>query len=192
MHKGWLLIIIPCAMLLFLIDQPITRNPAIEDPALEPLTFDSWSTNINTTLFGNDGQVEYTMQATRQVHYLDNTADLENPYLQLHRMEGQRWNITADSGRILSFAGDQSRPDSAGDIQRIDLINNVQVVQADPEGSGMTLTTSFLSLYPETETLGTDQPVRVRSRTIDLTAVGMHADLNGDTVTFLSEIRGKL
>jgi len=192
MHKGWFLLIVPCVLLVILIDRPniLQSGTRTIDEVITEIKFDSWSTDISTISFNAEGGIEYKMQASRQIHFLNNTTLLEDPNLSLYQVAGGQWNITAKSGRIQPVS-ESAETTSISAIERIDLIDNVELYQTDDFGNRMILRTSFLTLDPELETLSTDQPVRFQSSTIEQTAIGMHADLTQNTVTFLSQIRGR-
>ncbi len=192
MHKGWFFLIIPALILVILVDRPNilqSGNRAIDEVMTE-IDFDSWSTEIITVLFNVEGEIEYKMQASRQVHFLNNTTLLENPNLSLYQVAGGQWNVTAKSGRIQPISG-STETSSISAIERIELIDDVELFQTDDFGNRMVLSTAFLTLDPELETLSTSHPVRFQSSTIEQTAIGMHADLTRNTVTFLSQIRGR-
>lgn len=148
------------------------------------ITYDAFSSGISTVLYDIEGNIEYTLEAQEQIHYLDNTTHLSNPYVRLYQGSGARWNIVARSGRI--FAADQSDR-----INRLDLSDEVELFQNDDAGNTMTLSTSFLSLFPNTETMQTDREVLMTTNTLRQTAIGMHADLQQDTLTFLTQVKGR-
>lgn len=148
------------------------------------ITYDAYSNGVTTVLYDIDGNIEYTLEAEEQIHYLDNSTQLTNPYVRLYQGSGARWNIVARSGRIL--AAEQSDR-----IEQLDLSDEVELFQNDDTGNTMTLSTSFLSLFPNTETMQTDREVLMTTNTLRQTAIGMHADLRQDTLTFLTEVKGR-
>lgn len=148
------------------------------------ITYDAYSNGVNTVLYDIDGNIEYTLEATEQIHYLDNTTQLTNPNVHLYQGSDARWNIIARSGRIL--AAEQSDR-----IDQLDLSDNVELFRNDAAGNTMTLATSFLSLFPSTETMQTDREVLMTTNNLQQTATGMHADLQQDTLTFLTQVKGR-
>ena len=148
------------------------------------ITYDAYSNGVNTVLYDIDGNIEYTLEATEQIHYLDNTTQLTNPNVHLYQGSDARWNIIARSGRIL--AAEQSDR-----IDQLDLSDNVELFRNDAAGNTMTLATSFLSLFPSTETMQTDREVLMTTNNLRQTATGMHADLQQDTLTFLTQVKGR-
>lgn len=161
------------------------RSQSIEELQTSPdITYDAYSNGITTTLYDIDGTIEYTLEAMEQIHYLDNTTLLTNPIVRLNQGASASWNINARSGRIL--AAEQSDR-----IARLDLSDEVELFQDDDTGDQMTIQTSFLSLFPDTETMQTDREVLMTTNTLRQTAIGMHADLQQDTLTFLSQVKGR-
>lgn len=148
------------------------------------ITYDAYSNGVTTVLYDIDGNIEYTLEAEEQIHYLDNTTHLTNPNVRLYQGSGARWNIVARSGRIL--AAEQN-----DHIDQLDLSDEVELFQNDETGNKMTLSTSFLSLFPNTETMQTDREVLMTTNTLRQTAIGMHADLQQDTLTFLRQVKGR-
>jgi LPS export ABC transporter protein LptC len=148
------------------------------------ITYDAYSNGVTTTLYDIDGNIEYTLEAEEQIHYLDNTTHLTNPNVRLYPGSGSQWNIVARSGRIL--AAEQSDR-----IVQLDLSDEVELFQNDDTGNVMTLATSFLSLFPNTETMQTNREVLMTTNTLRQTAIGMHADLQQDTLTFLTQVKGR-
>tara|TARA_R110002167_G_scaffold127335_4_gene308942 strand:+ start:1498 stop:2040 length:543 start_codon:yes stop_codon:yes gene_type:complete len=148
------------------------------------ITYDAYSNGVTTTLYDIDGNIEYTLVAEEQIHYLDNTTLLTNPNVRLYPGTGSQWNIVARSGRIL--AAEQSDR-----IVQLDLSDEVELFQNDDTGNVMTLATSFLSLFPNTETMQTNREVLMTTNTLRQTAIGMHADLQQDTLTFFTQVKGR-
>lgn len=160
-----------------------TQDSQVEETSAA-ITYDAYSNGVTTVLYDIDGSIEYTLEAEEQIHYLDNSTALTNPYVRLYQGSGARWNIVARSGRIL--AAEQSDR-----IDRLDLSDEVELTQNDDAGNTMTLSTSFLSLFPNTETMQTDREVLMTTNTLRQTAIGMHADLRQDTLTFLTQVKGR-
>jgi len=163
----------------------LLRDPQTPGPGTQrqDIHYDAWSTGVTSVLYDREGNVEYTLEADRQVHYLNDTTELVNPSLQLQQDHGSNWNITARSGRIHGAA-------QGGRIERLDLSDQVVVDQVSLNGEQMRLNTAFLSIYPTSETMDTDQEVTLTSDYLRQTAVGMRGNLNQDTLTFLSQVRG--
>jgi LPS export ABC transporter protein LptC len=168
-----------------LLEQRVNRALTDSDiPTTTAILFDAYSNGVTTVLYDAQGNIEYTLEASNQVHYLDNTTALLDPYVRLYQGTGARWNIVARSGKILA-AEENSR------IDQLDLSDEVELFQIDDLGNRMTLTTSFLSLFPSSETMNTDQEVTMITNTLRQTAVGMRADLQQDTLTFFSQVQGR-
>jgi LPS export ABC transporter protein LptC len=150
------------------------------------LDFKAYSEGINTILYDAQGNINYTLQAQRQIHYNDNSTELEKPFIRLYQQGDSRWNIVAETGKISSS---NRTIDSAAD--RIELIGDVQVYSLDSFGNKTLMSTEFVTLNPETEILETDQAVSVVTGTLEQSSIGMIAKLKLDEITFLREIKGR-
>jgi LPS export ABC transporter protein LptC len=163
---------------------PFLSSPALLDAESKPITFDAYAKGVTSILFDAQGEIEYTLEATEQTHFLNNTTELTNPFVRLYKDSDVRWNIIARSGRILEA--------SAGDeIERLDLSNDVELFQIDDFGNRMVLATEFISIFPSQETMSTNYPVALSSGDLHQDAVGMQVDFNQDTMTFLSQVKGR-
>ena len=150
------------------------------------LNFNAYSEGINTILYDADGNIDYTLQAERQVHYNDDTTELEKPYIRLFQGGDSRWNIVANTGKISAA---EAVSDTA--VDSIELLGDVQVYSLDELGNRTLMSTEFLTLNPETEVLETDQPVSVVTSSLEQSSIGMVAKLRTDEITFLREFRGR-
>jgi LPS export ABC transporter protein LptC len=150
------------------------------------LDFSAYSEGINTILYDSQGNINYTLQAERQVHYNDDSTELEKPFIRLYQDGDSRWNIVANSGKI--FAAETT---ADGALEKIELLGDVQVYSLDKFGNKTLMSTEFLTLNPESEILETDQPVSVVTPALQLSSIGIIAKLRTDEITFLREIRGR-
>lgn len=150
------------------------------------LDFNAYSEGINTILYDAAGNIDYTLQAERQVHYNDDTTELEKPFIRLFQDGDSRWNIVAESGRISSA---RTAPDTT--VDRIELRGDVQVYSLDALGNRTLMSTEFLTLDPDLEILETDRAVSVVTQSIEQSSIGMIANLRQDEITFLREIKGR-
>ena len=165
-----------------ILDVPPALLPPLQ--SLAPLQYDAYATGVTSVLYNADGQIEYTLDASEQVHYLDNTTQLQSPLVRLYRSSGVLWNIVASSGRIHAAENGDA-------IQRLDLQDGVELFQIDEFGRRMSLTTEFLSVFPDTQSMSTDREVTMNTDSLQQTATGMRADLQQDQLTFLGQVRGR-
>lgn len=153
------------------------------------LDYDAYSDGINTVLYDVTGTINYTLQADHQVHFNDDSIELEKPFIRLYEDGKSRWNIVANSGRISSL-----QTDGAGtteeNLQSIELSGDIEVYSLDDLGNRMQMTTDYLTLDPHNQTMETDWLVTFVTNSIQLTSTGMFADLNQDEVVLKREIRG--
>lgn len=150
------------------------------------LNFDAYSEGINSILYDETGAINYTLQANSQIHYKDDVTELESPLLRLFENGDSRWNIVANSGRISASSTDRD-----GGEQTIDLIGNVEVHSIDEFGNRIIITTEFLTVNPDKESLQTEEAVKLVTSTIEQTAVGMYADLIQEEIILKREVRGR-
>ena len=162
------------------------RNEADAPITSSSLDFSAYSEGINTILYDSQGNINYTLQAERQVHYNDDSTELEKPFIRLYQDGDSRWNIVANSGRISA-----AKTTADGTLEKIELLGDVQVYSLDKFGKKILMSSEFLTLNPESEILETDQPVSVVTSALQLSSIGMIAKLRTDEITFLREIRGR-
>lgn len=182
-----LLVLSAIALLLIFGGRRLLEVPPVllpEPQPLLPLAYDAWATGVTSVLYNAQGGVEYTLDAAEQIHYLDNTTVLETPFVRLYQASGALWNIMASSGRIHAAEGGDT-------IERLDLQTSVEVYQIDELGRRMSLSTEFLSVFPQTQTMSTDLAVTMVTDTLQQSATGMRADLQQDQLTFLGQVRGR-
>ena len=60
------------------------------------LDFSAYSEGLNTILYDSQGNINYTLQAKRQVHYNNDSTELEKPFIRLYQDGDSRWNIAAN------------------------------------------------------------------------------------------------
>ena len=156
------------------------------DARITNLDFNAYSEGINTILYDAEGNINYTLQAERQVHYNDDSTELERPFIRVHQNRDSRWNIVANSGRILA-----SKTTADGIFKRIELNGDVQVYSLDELGNRTVMSTEFLTLNTKLEILETDQEVSIITSALQQSSIGMVAKLRTDEINFLREIRGR-
>jgi len=161
------------------------NNPDTPSAAAN-LDFNAYSEGINTILYDVDGKINYTLQAQRQVHYNDDTTELQKPFIRLFQDGDSRWNIVADSGKISS-----SETASNTRVDRIELVGDVRVYSLDDFGNRTLISSEFLTLNPDSEILETDLSVSVVTKALEQSSIGMLANLKTDEITFLREIKGR-
>ena len=156
------------------------------DARITNLDFNAYSEGINTILYDAEGNINYTLQAERQVHYNDDSTELEKPFIRVHQKRDSRWSIVANSGRILA-----SKTTTDGAFKRIELNGDVQVYNLDEFGNRTAMSTEFLTLNTKLEILETDQQVSIITSALQQSSIGMVAKLRTDEINFLREVRGR-
>jgi len=146
---------------------------------------DSFARDIHTSLYGERGQLEYTVQAESQMTFGTDRTELTRPVIRLFENAIQRWDVSADQGRII---GNSS---TVSGIERMELINRVNVIHSDESGFLMRMQTGFLIIEPDTEVLRTNQRVYISGNGFEHQATGLIAELALDRLTFLSDLEGR-
>lgn len=182
----WLLALIPAILIAWL----LTGRTGVSPPADEPLTvldpanaYDGFGRGIRSVIYDENGLMAYTLSASEQKLFPGQITELEAPVMQMFEGDQERWNISAASGRIRATTG--------GDIQELNLNDAVQILHRSARNDIMRLTSPWLTVEPMTQTMHTDARVRVTGNGLEHTAQGMRADMNIETITFLSDIQGR-
>jgi LPS export ABC transporter protein LptC len=160
------------------------EGPLIQDTA-PGLAYNGYSEGINSVQFDEQGNIKYTLRASRQVSYVDAETSLEEPYIQLYRENDSHWNIIARSGRISAALANPAH------VEEIVLSGGVEVYQMDRFGNRTVLSSETLTVETERDMLTTEASVTMASDKLEQTAVGMQIDLNSDEYVFKREIRGR-
>jgi LPS export ABC transporter protein LptC len=150
------------------------------------LDFDAYSEGINSVLYDETGSISYTLQADRQIHFNDDITEFDAPFIRLYEDGKSGWNIVADSGKISARSANQRNAD-----QTIDLTGNVEVHSRGEAGNTLVISTEFLTVNPDRNSLETEAAVKIVTAHIEQTGVGMFADLGQDVITLKADIRGK-
>ncbi|HAD71167.1 MAG TPA: LPS export ABC transporter periplasmic protein LptC [Gammaproteobacteria bacterium] len=176
------------AVVVFVVISSFESVSNVPDPQHDQayLKFDAYSAGINTVLYARDGTINYTLQATSQTHYSDEArTELKNPLIQLYQQGNSRWNIVANSGRI---SATPAKNDTTTHL--IELLGNVEAYNIDEFGNRTVLSSEFLSLNPQMETLETDQAVTLVTTNFRQTSIGMFVDLTTEKIFFHRSNRG--
>ena len=169
----------------FSLDLSQTGEETGEDSAAPELAFDGYSEGINTVFYNNNGDVDYTLRATRQFHLKDQSALLEEPLVRFFENGVSTWNIVAESGLV----GGNTEA-SARLMESIRLYGDVEVHRLDEFGNSTVLSTQLLDIDSNREILETQDTVHMITTSIAHTGQGMFADLNRDEIHFHSENSG--
>ncbi|MDD9890289.1 MAG: LPS export ABC transporter periplasmic protein LptC [Gammaproteobacteria bacterium] len=156
-----------------------------EASPLITLDYNAFSEGINTVLYDSNGVINYTLRAESQTNFNDDHTELERPFIRLFQDGESRWNIAANSGRISADLTEDELED-----RKIELTGNVEVFSLDEYGNRTVMSTEYLEVDPQNETLETDQPVTLVTSNLKQSSIGMFADLKIDEIIFHRDIRG--
>ena len=162
----------------------VSQNPEVS-ANLKVLDYNAYSEKINTVLYDSNGVINYTLRAESQTHFIDDSTELEKPFIRLFQEGESRWNIVANSGRILADLNEDKLEN-----RMIELTGDVEVFSLDEFGNRIVMSTDFLEVDPQNETLQTDRPVTLVTSNLQQSSIGMFADLKIDEFVFHRDIRG--
>ena len=184
-----MLLLIPGAIAIAIFIAISTYDKASQNPAvsanLKALDYNAYSERINTVLYNSNGVINYTLRAESQIHFIDDLTELEKPFIRLFQQGESRWNIVANSGRILA----DLREDDLKN-RMIELTGDVEVFSLDEYGNRTVMSTDFLEVDPQNETLQTDRPVTLVTSNLRQSSIGMFADLKIEKIVFHRDIQG--
>ena len=162
----------------------VSQNPEVS-ANLKVLDYNAYSEKINTVLYDSNGVINYTLRAESQTHFIDDSTELEKPFIRLFQEGESRWNIVANSGRILADLNEDNLEN-----RMIELTGEVEVFSLDEFGNRTIMSTDFLEIDPQNETLQTNRPVTLVTSNLQQSSIGMFADLKIDEFVFHRDIRG--
>ena len=140
---------------------------------------DFFARNTRMREYGPDGTLESTLDTEEISRFPHNNITLLTaPDLWTYQEERQPWHTTSHTGRIL--------PDG----ETVELINNVVMIQADPNGAtAQRVDTDFLTVYSGQDFADTDAAVRLTNPTSVVNAVGMRVLYKRDFIQLKSKVR---
>ena len=162
----------------------VSQNPEVS-ANLKVLDYNAYSEKINTVLYDSNGVINYTLRAESQTHFIDDSTEVEKPFIRLFQEGESRWNIIANSGRILADLNEDNLEN-----RMIELTGDVEVFSLDEFGNRTVMSTDFLEVDPQNETLQTNRPVTLVTSNLQQSSIGMFADLKIDEFVFHRDIRG--
>jgi len=162
-----------------------TVSPPDTAVASNALAYEAYSIGINTVLYDANGQINYTLRADRQTQFVDDTTELENPYIRLYQNAAPTWNVAADTGTIRQPTSPEQE-----NSRSILLNGNVEVYSVNEYGNRTTMTTNSLDVNFDKEQLSTQESVLVETDVLTQTSMGMFADLIKDETVFHQDIQG--
>jgi len=140
----------------------------------------AYMNNTVTTHFSELGNLETLSKSKRtdlfqqQKRYV-----LTNPDITSYSTEQPSWQLSAEHGVITTKKED-----------RIVLTKNVYIWQILDKGGLQEFKTSKITFFPKKQFAETDKQVTLTTPRQNMVAVGMHADLNKQKYTLLSNVKG--
>jgi len=136
--------------------------------------------NVFYVQMDENGQIKNEITAPVLTHYPnDDVSVFTQPHLLVFKAADKLWDISADQGRSEAFLG------------TIYLTGNVNVERLPtPNDLGFTVKTIRMTVYPDSKTAETKEPVTILQGGSIVDAVGAKADLAKGTVDLLSRVKG--
>ena len=143
--------------------------------------YDYYMTDIDSVHFAASGIADYQIMATRLTHYPDpEFSAIENPEFILYQQDANPWYISSRNGRITS--------DALSNEDKLELMDDVVINREDEAGQLLTIYTDFLTIFPATNQMSTEEEVRMVYADGNHYGMGMFFDLEQDQLEFLSDV----
>lgn len=146
----------------------------------QPAGPDYYMDDYRILVTDQDGRPQYRLHGERLAHLpTDDTGELLAPRLVLYSPDAPPWTVSAPSGWVSPGA------------EEVELRGGVEIVREPAPGeSPVRIETETLAVRPKDRTARTPDEVVAIAPEGQLTAVGMHADLDTRRIEFLSQARG--
>lgn len=169
-----LLLIAALSLWLILHDNSEAPQPASELRR----TSDYAMTDFTMTVMNIDGEPARIIQGDEMAHFpADDSTEITNPITEFLRTGEDTWVITADHGH------------TQGKGESILLTGNVIIT--DKDNPAFKMLTEKLTLNTEFNTAYTKEPVTIHSPDGVTDSVGLHADLDDETINLHSRVKGQ-
>lgn len=132
------------------------------------------------TKFNQQGLIRTKIQTNKITHFITNNIYyFDNPIITMHTPNEQPWHITANKGK------------SERGKSKIYLWDNVKIIRAaSANNSDFDITTSSLTVYPETKFAKTLDPITIIQDGNVTKSIGAEADFKTGSIKLLSKIKG--
>ena len=144
-------------------------------------TPDSFMTNVTATKLNKLGKPHYLLIAQDVRHYVQNDMTLiQKPFFTFYPIDEPPWQVKSDMSQAIHGT------------EKVWLINHVFIQQLPGNNShNATLSTNFITLYPDISFAETNQPVTITQPNTIIHAIGMQVDMKQSYVKFLSHTQGE-
>ena len=149
-----------------------------------PAPAESWSRELRTTQYNTEGRIDYILEADGQTQENTARARIESPRLRLFEDNQVRWALQSATGLLTDPV--------AGQRRELELIDAVELVHTPGSGQEIVLQTSHMRVYPDTEVLYSDVPVRLTGTGFRQTSAGLRAALQEDEMIFPGRVEGRI
>lgn len=162
-------------ILALFIRQRHTDIVPIEDIVENENFVDTYTMQVTSTQFNDQGEIARVVKADSAVHYaLSDESVLKAPNIQSTSDRGKMWHTSARNGKV--------RPDGS----TYDLWNTVLIEQLNGDALART---DRLTFFSSKGIAKTSKEVVIDSRAGQTVGVGMRANLNTEVINLNSEVR---
>lgn len=179
MRNNYLLlsILIIVAIFALWLQEDIKQHPA-KDKLAEQRFPDYFMDNFITTSLNQKGQVAYTLEAQKMLHYEDDdSAELQQPKLVFHE-KNSRFTLSASNAVYYEQQ------------ELLHLKGNVNILRASDNQTELSIKTDYLKINTASQLAETDQFAEVQSNQLKLSSQGLIYDNQKGSLILLSEVKG--
>ncbi len=145
---------------------------------------DSYGKNMLLQTFAADGNVHYQVQAKSMQQYLaDKSTNLQAPLITLSNQGSSPWIIKAQDG-LIRLGTNSARLDLQSEEKVLLLNGTVSVTQNLSKNDYVRLSSEALTVYPDSQTVRTEQAVVVETSAFRTQALGVIIDLASGRIEF--------
>lgn len=133
--------------------------------------------NLNSKLYDKEGKLSHQMAAEKMEHFEElGFTVFTQPVYTLYLDSGEPWQVTA-------------REATLHDDNRIQLENNVKIVNLRTEEFVREIKTEFIEINLQDKTLVSDQMVEINGLDYSVSSVGLFGDLNTQQYEFKEHVQ---
>jgi len=165
------------ALLLLVSWNPSAPESAEEAPKRQ---VDFFMTGARSTQFEADGSLHSEMTSSKVEHLMDTEISLlDEPDLWFYRGYPKPWHVQSKKAEV------------SADGKQVELIEDVRISHRDEKDRNILITSSRMTLFPDTEYASTQAPVRIESPQGITSGTGMQAWLKDSRMNLLNSARGQ-
>ena len=158
----------------------LRREPVEPPTAAAPHEPDYYFTEFTLREYEGIGNPTYELTGTRMTRFADDgSGEITAPELDYSNREGPPWRVTA------------RRAELGPEGNRVDLVDDVLLVQGPGGGDPVTVRTSRLTVFTEAGRAETEQPVTATGPGWRMAATGMTAWFDRELIALHNDVEGR-